>query len=409
MDFCPLNFIYSNSFNMFKNSVLAICVCVFSFDAAAQSIGLMPILQEIEQNNASLKAFSSLIESERLVLKTENNLPDPQAGAFYLPFGDHSTGDYSEFQITQSFEFPTVYGARSNLIETQVSQNVLRYKLKRQEILHPAVQLLHQLVFLDKKRSVVVERTLQAKTVYTQLQKLYELEQIGILEVNKGKIAWVQEQFKIDQLDADKKNILLQLQSLNGGKEIQFDPSVFVESLKIAPQDSIWANKKYTDPELLLLNQRQEVARQQIKLSKNQTLPNLTAGYNYQGVAGSNYSGIYAGVSIPLWSGRNTVKAAEAQYQYHVSNSNATQNLAFSEFSKQYNQYQILLIKYTEYRQTLSGLESDALLKEAYELGEFSFMEYYVELQFYQKALDSMLEMENQLHLLKSDLLKHQL
>jgi predicted metal-binding protein len=69
----------------------------------------------------------------------------------------------------------------------------------------------------------------------------------------------------------------------------------------------------------------------------------------------------------------------------------------------------MLLIKYKEYRKTLNGLESDVLLKEAYELGEFSFMEYYAELQFYQKALDSMLEMENQLHLLKSDLLKHQL
>ncbi len=409
MDFCPLNFIYPNSFYMFKNIVFAFCVCVFSFEAAAQSKELIGILQEIEQNNASLKAFSSLLESERLVLKSGNNLPDPQAGAFYLPFGDHLTGDYSEFQITQSFEFPTVYGARSNLIETQVSQNELRYKLKRQEILLPAVQLLHQLAFLDKKRTIEMERTIQAKTVFTQLQELFELEQIGILEVNKGKIAWVQEQFKIEQLDADKKNTLLQLQSLNGGKEIQFDPSVFVESLEIAPQDSIWSNKKYTDPELLLLNQREEVAKQQIKLSKNKTLPNLTAGYNYQGVAGSNYSGVYAGLSIPLWSGRNTVKAAEAQYQYQVSNTNTTQNLAYSEFSRQYNAYQMLLLKYNEYRQTLNGLESDELLKEAYELGEFSFMEYYVELQFYHKALDSMLEMENQLHLLKSNLLKHQL
>jgi len=394
---------------MFKNSVFALCVCVFSFDAAAQSLELMPILQEIEQNNASLKAFSSLIASERLVLKSGNNLPDPQAGAYYLPFGDHSTGDYSEFQIAQSFEFPTVYGARSNLIESQVAQNELRYKLKRQEILLHAVQLLHQLVFLDKKRTIEMERTEQAKTVYTQLQKLYELEQIGILDVNKGKIAWVQAQFKLDQLDTDKKNILLQLQNLNGEIAIQFNPGEFIESLEIASQDTIWARKKYSDPELLLLNQREEVAKQQIKLSKNQILPNLTAGYNYQGVAGSNYSGIYAGVSIPLWSGRNTVKAAEVQYQFQVSNSNASQNLAFTEFSTRYNEYQILLIKYQEYRQTLNGLESDGLLKEAYELGAFSFMEYYVELQFYQKAIDSMLEMENKLQLLKADLLKHQL
>ena len=51
------------------------------------------------------------------------------------------------------------------------------------------------------------------------------------------------------------------------------------------------------DPELKILLDQEKVAKQQIKLSKNKSLPNLTAGYNYQGVSGSTYSGIYGGVS----------------------------------------------------------------------------------------------------------------
>ena len=68
-----------------------------------------------------------------------------------------------------------------------------------------------------------------------------------------------------------------------------------------------------------------------------------------------------------------------------------------------------MLLKYTEYQNTLSALSSDELLLKAYEKGELSFMEYYIELDFYHKAYDTMLEMEGQLQQRKSELLKHQL
>ena len=62
-------------------------------------------MQEIEKNNSELKAYSSLMESKVLERKSGNNLPDPEVGVYYLPFGNHIGGDYSEFQISQSIEF----------------------------------------------------------------------------------------------------------------------------------------------------------------------------------------------------------------------------------------------------------------------------------------------------------------
>ena len=57
----------------------------------------------------------------------------------------------------------------------------------------------------------------------------------------------------------------------------------------------------------------------------------------------------------------------------------------------------------------MRNLESEKLLLKAYMLGEYSFMDYYVELQFYRKASDKMLIMEKELQLLQAQLLKHQL
>jgi hypothetical protein len=84
-------------------------------------------------------------------------------------------------------------------------------------------------------------------------------------------------------------------------------------------------------------------------------------------------------------------------------------SIIYSGLRKQYNDYQTLFKKYFEYQNTLGNLNSDKLLFEAYELGEISFMDYYIELQFYRQAYDSMLEMETQLNQLRADILKHQL
>lgn len=394
---------------MLKNNVLAFCVWLFSFVAVAQSPDPMDALQQIEENNPTLKAFSSFLESKKLSQKASNNLPDLQGGAYYLPFGHHASGDYTEFQVTQSFELPTVYSTRGTLIDMQEAQNAMEYQLKRQDVLLPALKLLNDLIFLNKKEEIEKVRVLQSKKIFDQTNELFEQEQVGVLDLNKAKIAWIQEQFKLDIIGSDLKKIMIQLKNMNGGKELDFAPNDYVGSLIVDDPENLWQEKMQVDPELKILLDQEKVAKQQIKLSKNKSLPNLTAGYNYQGVSGSTYSGIYGGVSIPLWSSRNTVKAAEANYDYQKSFTQVKTDVMRNDFLGEYEMYQAMLKKYQEYQSTLQSLGSEELLLQAFELGELSFIQYYIELQFYQKALDSMLEMENKLVQSKAELLKHQL
>jgi outer membrane protein TolC len=229
------------------------------------------------------------------------------------------------------------------------------------------------------------------------------------LELNKAKIAWMQEQFNVEQIEIESRNVLLSLQNLNGGQPVVFDQAVYADDLGIATYDSIWQQKIATDPALKVLEGKETVSLQQIYLEKNKVFPNLTAGFNYQGVMGQNYSGIYGGISLPLWRVKNKIKAAEAQYQYQQSHTDAIFTELYTNFQKQYNQYDHMLLKYREYQTILGALNTENLLLEAYQLGEISFMEYYIELQFYHQAYDMMLQMEKKLNQLKADLLKHQL
>ncbi len=394
---------------MYTKIVFAFRAFLMSLVVHAQTNDIDRLLREIEQNNKEIQAYTYLVENKQFELKAGNNLPDPQAKAYYLPFGNHITGDYSELEISQSFEFPTVYGIRNALIAKQQGQIELEYIAKRQTVLLTAKKSILELVFLNKRMAVEQTRVVQAKKVVDQVHELFEKEQVGVLDFNKAKIAWMQEQFKEAQIETDRQNILLLLQNLNGGIEIFFGQPDFGDKLILASMDSLWQHRLLADPTIKILKQQEEVALQQIKLSKNNLLPNLTAGFNTQGISGSSYSGVYGGLSFPMWSNKNKVKAAEARYRYQQSYSSAQFLYAHADFQKQYNEYQILLSKFQEYQSSLGGLNSEALLLNAYELGEISFMEYYLELQFYRKAFDSMLQMENQLNQLKAEILKHQL
>jgi len=394
---------------MYKNIVSAICGCLCFVGGFAQTNTTGELLDGIEQNNAELKAYRAFIESRQLENKSGNNLPDPQLSAFYLPYGDNSGAEYTEYQISQSFEFPTVYAARGKWNDLQAQELESGFAKLRQEVLLKADKLLVVLTTLQKQKGLERTRREQSEQAYDQIRELFKKEQVGILDLNKAKIAWIQEQFVVEQTEIEIQNALVLLEKLNGGETIDLDSIGLQEDIEIESLETLWQAKTAKDPELQQLGINESVSRQKIKLERNKVLPDLTAGYNYQGVSGNNFSGFYGGVSIPLWNSKNRVKAAKTAYEYRRSQSEAVTAKLYASFREQYNLYQLLLKKYREYQTTMESLDSESLLFKAFQLGELSFMDYYVELKFYRDALDEMLQMEKDLYQLRAELLKHRL
>mgnify|MGYP001338660974 CR=1 FL=1 len=394
---------------MNKYIVSAICGCLFFVNGFSQDKNIGELLNVIEQNNTELKGYQSFIESQQLENSSTNNLPDPQLLGYYLPFGDNATGNYTEYQISQSFEFPTVYAARSKWNNLKAEQLQALFTKKRQEVLLKAKQGLISLYILQKQKTIEINRRQQSKQVYEQMQELFNKEQVGILDLNKAKVAWIQEQFVVEQLETEIQNQITVLQTLNGEQSLELDNLQLEIPFELQTMETLWSDKLASDPKLLELQANEASALQNVTLEKNKILPNLALGYNYQGVNGNNYSGVYGGLSIPLWSSKNKVKAAQANYEYQQSSSQVTKQLLYADLQQEYNQYQLLFDKYTEYQNIIESLNSEDLLFKAYNLGEYSFLEYYMEVQFYRDATDKMLQMEKELQLLQAQLLIHKL
>ncbi|MCB0666238.1 MAG: TolC family protein [Saprospiraceae bacterium] len=394
---------------MQKRILVIMSSCIIFLGLKAQDISVDEILRQIDRNNKELSGMTALIQSKQADLYTTNNIPATEIGGYYLPLGTHNTGNYSELQLSQSFKFPTVYQARKDLIDQQEIKLQLDYQIKRQEILLTAKQLCFDIIFTNQRIAIQQDRSIKAQIVFDQISELHRKEEISLLELNKAKVFWLQQQFKVQQLESDKLSMLLLLKNLNGGMSLSIDQIEYNADLHLNDKDTIWLDILESDPLPKQLRQEEVVASYQLKLQREMKKPDLTAGLNYQGVNGANYTGIYAGISLPIWSHKGKIEAAQQNLKFRETRSVWKIEEVHADFEKQYNDYQALLPKFAEYQSTLGALQSDALLMRAYEVGQISFLEYYMELSFYREAQDALIQFEHQLHQLQNEILKHEL
>ncbi|BDD09659.1 transporter [Fulvitalea axinellae] len=367
------------------------------------------VISQIERNNLELKALRDQTESQKLGSKTENNLPDPEVSAYYLPYGTHTGGDYTEFQFSQSFEFPTVYLARKKMIGEKQQLLDLEYGQKRQQILAKAEKHFLRHTYLSKTLDHLQDRLRMSEKVYSQTEELYSKGQINLLELNKAKVVRYKESFELESVENEKLEIEKTLKAMNGNQPVEFATSEYGNTLTISSEDSLWAEKERFSPELLALSSQERLYEQALKVQQRKNLPDISLGANIQGVHNERHAGFYGGISLPLWRNKNKVKTAKAKLSATKSLAEAKLNEKRTEFSAVYETFRKTLVKFREYQTVFGELNDENLLLKAYCSGEISYTDYYNELRFYRQAADQLLKVEFELHQLKAELLKHRL
>lgn len=162
------------------------CMSVFTAGMQAQSID--EVLRQIEQNNKELQSQQHATRAAQLEVQTQNNLEDPSVE--YSPFYTKGiTGmSSSELVVTQGFDFPTLYAARSRSGKLQREALHRQYEATRRDILLNAKNLCLDLVMLNKQQGLLEERKKNADELLALFEKRLEEGDAGILEVNKIKM-----------------------------------------------------------------------------------------------------------------------------------------------------------------------------------------------------------------------------
>lgn len=361
------------------------------------------VLDSVEKNNTQLKALREMSVANKLENKTANNLANPEVEFTHKP-GTKSEFAETGIEATQSFDFPTAYKHRGQLIGIQNEQVDLAYEAQKKVVLQETRSLLMDYIHQSKLHEIVTERTKYARELYTAYEVLFEKGNINILERNKTKLNLLEAEKDFQMSQVALESIKTELQRMNGGEVFLTLPNTYGGYQLPLDFEDWFQVVKHNNPSLVLAEKNVDMSRKQEQLARSLNLPKLNAGYVGDLQRSNNRHGFLVSVSIPLWEGRNTVKSKKAQtvaMQYEQEDA----EIQFkNEMKLSYEKAQRLSSLLKEYSEIVENSNNFLLLKKSFDMGQLSLITYLQELIVYHQAVDNYLATEKEYNLALADL-----
>ena len=294
--------------------------------------------------------------------------------------------------VSQSFAFPSVYINQHKLAKANVRNSELDLSVTKNSIANDVKSIWWQLVFFKSKLKLLQYQDslytgfLKAATRRAETGETNKLEQISAASQSLE----IKNQLK--QTGADIKISLRRIQTiLNVGSPVEIADSVLTK-LELAV--SLDSSAIQANPSLAVSKQQVEITRREKKVEKAKLLPDFTLGYFSQSIIGEQdvngiprnfsssdrFTGITAGIAIPLWFKPNTsrIKALEISQDIARNNAEYYQTVLKGEF-------ETLLQEYSKYKSSIEYYENSALPQadliisqstKSYRLGNMDYLEY---------------------------------
>lgn len=391
-----------------KNRLFLI-LATMTFGVGHSQSTIDKVLSEIAKNNKTIQANTHYWNAQKVQYKTGNSLYNPTVEYDYLKGSPADAGSQTDVIVTQSFDFPTVYGKKNELAKQLSTQADLQLKAANQELLLEAKKICIELVYRNKMQVPLAKRKEATEKWLANFKKKLDNGDGTILDVNKAEIQLLE----IKKQFQDNASIIVklneQMTSLNGGNVIDFTDLVYFDVPAIPNFETLEKEIEAQDNIRKTLEQEKVIAQKQINVSKALALPKMELGYHYQGILGQTYNGIHTGISLPLWESKNTVKLQKAKMAFAESALTDHTNDHYYEIKQLYGRYESLKSILADYEKINQSVEPIKLLDKALAAGQISVLEYFVELNYYNTTYNSYLEIEKEYYDVVATLLKYKL
>ncbi|NPD90801.1 TolC family protein [Xylanibacter muris] len=386
-------------------TIICFAVAVFTCASLNAQDNISAVVSEIDVNNTTLKALRADMKAQQIGNRTGIFLPNPEVEFGYLWGSPGSIGTKKDLGLTQTFDFATVSGMKRRMAKSRDRLAEYQYMADRQAILLEARNYCVELVYYNAVCRELDRRISRAAELETAWKRRLDNGDAGILEYNKAKLSLVSLKGEKSRMEVERKALLAGLRRLNGGIDIAFDDSSY-NSLPMPSDFNSWyASAEAKSPALKYVRQQTEVSRGEMKLSRAEGLPNISAGYTSERTMEETFQGISVGISIPLWENKNKIRQAKAA----VSAAEARQADAVEQFyvrlQELYDRAAGLKSVMDGYRETLaSARNNNELLVKALDAGQISIVDYIVESSMYYDTVEQALAAERDYELAKAEL-----
>ncbi|WP_338409219.1 TolC family protein [uncultured Flavobacterium sp.] len=381
---------------------------LLSFGTITAQSTIDKALTEIAKNNKTIQANTNYWNAQKVQYKTGNSLYNPTVEYDYLQGTPANAGNQTDIVITQSFDFPTVYGKKNQLAKELTNQADFELKAANQTLLFEAKKVCIELVYRNKLQLPLTKRKEATAKWLAHFKKKLEVGDGTILDINKAEIQLleIKKQFQDNASAVAKLNE--QLTSLNGGNALVITDVAYFDIPVIPDFETLEKEIDAHDYLKKKLELEKVIAQKQMDVSKAMALPKMEVGYHYQGILGQTYNGIHTGISLPLWESRNTVKLQKAKMTFAESVLTDHTNEHYYEIKQLYGRYESLKSILDEYQYIYQSVAPMPLLDKALAAGQISVLEYFVELNYYNDSYNSFLKIEKEYYEVVATLLKYQ-
>ena len=342
------------------------------------SINAEQAVQIAIENNKGLKASAKRIDQSEQLVGSSFNLDKTLV---YYSSDQNNIAENGHpldvYGMSQSIQFPTIYGAQRKVEKQKVELSTQQYRLNERTLTKEVYKAYYNVVYYNS----LVQQYIFLDSLYGQFsraaKKRYDVGETNLLE----KLTAETKQKEISILLAQtKEGVAKAFTILN--QWMQTDSLVIVEGNRL-PKLELQQQSFGNHPGILYYDSAQKLSKSSLSLERQRLLPDLHIsvfqGTN-NGVDAKRYNGFQAGVSIPLWFGANKAKINAAK----------TETMIIADESENYrlqlsSKYQALLSdlkkfqKGVEYFETTGGklaIELTSSASKSFQNGEIDFLQY---------------------------------
>ncbi|MDM8159753.1 TolC family protein [Labilibaculum sp. K2S] len=386
-------------------TLLIIIITGLSFQGMAQS-SIQRILQEVEKNNPKLKAHQQYLEAQKLGIRSQNNLTNPEI-EWEKSFSSQEGKPY-EVLVSQSFDFPTSY-IYKNQLRDEKTANLQNIQAKvRQDILLETELICFELIYRNNQNIELSTRLDNAEKLTRFFEKRLQEGDANILEVNKIRMLALNTKNQLQLVRNKISNLKKDLQKQNGGLELNLNDLEYPVMSMDEDTKLLLANAVTTDPYLNQLRANEQIASKETSLVKTNSLPKISIGYRYLGSdLMKEANGMKLGISIPLWENKNKVKQAKLMELFRKEELSFQKMEKENEYEKLFQTFFSLKSSLSDYQNVFAEKKYDFLLRKALNFGEISGIEYLMESIYYYESFDTYLEIEYEYNINKAKILKY--
>ena len=361
---------------------------------SSKTINLKQAIQMALDSNLSVRSAKYAVDVQKTLKGASWDIPKTNIEGEYGQINSYSKDN--SFTVSQSFAFPTVYINQHKLANANVKSSEWQLKASQLEIATQVKQIYWQLAYLYSKQKLF----LYQDSLYSGFQKAAELRaktgETNRLEMISARSESLEIKNMLQQITADLIIYNQKLQTVLNAETPLFPADTVLHRIDLLPvtdNSAIAAN-----PSVGYINQQVEVSRLEKKVERSRALPDLSIGYFSQtmqgtqeinGVprvfgTGNRFTGIQAGVAVPIWFAPYSAKAKAAKLKEKIAQTDAenySKSLSgnyrslMQEFSKNNNS--------VDYYEKQAIPEADLIIEQAtrsYKGGAMDYLDYILSL-----------------------------